>query len=180
MVFDVVVVVECFFRQEALFDRRGDHPNATRVAIVRPRAPRVVVVVDDVFTDDTNDDDVNVNDDDDVEDAHAHHFDESLFCVVFKTRPDVDGRASSRPTDDDKNDDVVFVRGGGTFGSLPVVVVVNVVVVVVTTISSSSSSSSSSSLLLLLLLLSSLVLLRVTLDHASFVSFLSKIFNSKP
>ena len=154
MVFDVVVVVECFFRQEALFDRRGDHPNATRVAIVRPRAPRVVVVVDDVFTDDTNDDDVNVNDDDDdVEDAHAHHFDESLFCVVFKTRPDVDGRASSRPTDD-VNDDVVFVRGGGIFGSLPVVVVV-----VVTSISSSSSSSSSS-LLLLLLLLSSLVLIK--------------------
>jgi len=145
VVFDVVVVVECFFRQEALFDRRGDHPNATRVAIVRPRAPRVVVVVDDdVFTDDTNDDDVNVNDDDDdVEDAHAHHFDESLFCVVFKTRPDVDGRASSRPTDD-VNDDVVFVRGGGIFGSLPVVVVV------VTSISSSSSSSSSSLLLLLL------------------------------
>ena len=168
MVFDVVVVVECFFRQEALFDRRGDHPNATRVAIVRPRAPRVVVNVVVVFTDDTNDDDVNVNDDD-VEDAHTHHFDERLFCVVFKTRPDVDGRASSRPTDD--VNDVVF-----TFGSLPVVVV--------TTISSSSSfsssSSSSSSSLLLLLLLSSLVLLRVTLDHASFVSFLSKIFNSKP
>ncbi len=145
MVFDVVV--ECFFRQEALFDRRGDHPNATRVAIVRPRAPRVVVnVVVVVFTDDTNDDDVNVNDDD-VEDAHTQHF-ESL-CVVFKTRPDVDGRASSRPTDDD----VVFVGGGGTFGSLPTVVVV-------TTTISSSSSSSSSSLLLLLLLLSSL--LRVT------------------
>ena len=123
MVFDVVVVVECFFRQEALFDRRGDHPNATRVAIVRPRAPRVVVVVDDVFTDDTNDDDVNVNDDD-VEDAHTHHFDESLFCVVFKTRPDVDGRASSRPTDD--VNDVVF-----TFGSLPAVVVVVVVVTII-------------------------------------------------
>ena len=127
MVFDVVVVVECFFRQEALFDRRGDHPNATRVAIVRPRAPRVVIVVDDdVFTDDTNDDDVNVNDDDDdVEDAHAHHFDESLFCVVFKTRPDVDGRASSRPTDVV----VVVLLVGGNFGSLPTVT---------TTISSSS------------------------------------------